>query len=176
MALTQLFFKKGNYLENIRLDVIIKESATASVRVTENPVENAANINDHVIVNPSMFTMDGVVSDISSTFTGAIPTAINTFTKNTKRSKEAWNALLELLTNKTVFSLVQNLRTYENVVLMSLSESQDKDTSNGLFFSSTLKEIIVVGAQTVTEDNFNDSNISDKMVPTTQGGLKQVEV
>ena len=57
MAIAQLFFKKGNFIGEIELDVIINESASASVRVTENPVEYGANVNDHIITEPMAFTM-----------------------------------------------------------------------------------------------------------------------
>jgi len=172
MSIAQLFFKKGNFISTVSLDIIINESASATVRVTENPVEFGANINDHIITEPMTFTVAGVVSDISSSKVGQFLRAPSIFSKNTSKSKEAWEELLEIQINKTPFTLVQGLKEYRNVVIISITESQDKDTSKGLFFTATMKEIIFAGAEIITEEQFNDSNIADKMVPAISGGLK----
>jgi len=172
MSIAQLFFRKGNYIEEIELDIIINESASSTVRVTENPVEFGANVNDHIIKEASTFTTVGVVSNISSSTIGQFKRVPTVFSKGTSKAKEAWEALLELQANKTVFDLKQGLREYKNVTILTLTENQDKDTANGLFFTATMKEIIFVGAQIVTEEQFNDSNIADKTVPSVSGGLK----
>jgi len=174
MSIAQLFFKKGNFISTIELDIIITEGATATARLTENPVENGANVNDHIIIEPMTFIVEGVVSNASTSFIGQITKNQNVFNNNISKSKEIWDQLLELQVDRTPFTLVQNLRRYDNVVILSLTENQNKDTSNGLFFTATLKELIFVGSQIVTSDQFNDSNISDKMVPATAGGLKQL--
>lgn len=174
MSIAQLFFRKGNYINTIQLDIIIREGATATARVTENPVEFGANVNDHIIIEPMTFSVSGVVSNISSTVAGVITTTQNIFSASSAKAKEAWEALLELQASKIPFTLVQGLKEYENVVILSLSEQQDKDTSNGLFFTATLKEIIFVGTQSITTEQFNDQDTSDRTIPTTEGGLKQL--
>ena len=175
MAISQLFFRKGNFISNIELDIIIQEGANASVRLTENPVENGANMNDHIIVQPMNFFVSGVVSNISSTTIGAFSNAGNVFNQSSTKAKEAWDALLELQVNRTPFKLVQGLKEYNNIIILNLTETQDKDTSKALFFTATMKEVIIPGTQTITEDQFNDENISDKMIPAINGGLKQLQ-
>jgi len=173
MSIAQLSFKKGNFISTIELDIIISESASATARITENPVENGANVNDHIIIEPMTFAIEGVVSNISSSFIGQFTRSSSVFNQEISKSKEAWEALLELQISRQPFTLVQNLKEYENVVILSLNESQDKNTSNGLFFTATMKELIFVGSEIVTEDQFDDSNTADKMVPAKSGGLKQ---
>ena len=172
MSIAQLFFKKGNFISTVEIDAVITESASATVRVTENPVEFGANMNDHIITEPMAFTVSGVVSNISSNKIGQFLRVPSVFSKNTSKSKEAWEELLELQINKIPFTLVQGLKEYRNVVILSLTESQDKDTSKGLFFTATMKEIIFAGAEIIVEEQFNDTNIADKMVPSVSGGLK----
>lgn len=174
MSIAQLFFRKGNFISTIELDIIISESASATVRVTENPVENGANVNDHIITEPMTFTTTGVVSNISSSVIGQFTRVPTIFSQSTANGKEAWEALLELLANKTPFTLVQGLKEYKNIVIIGLSESQDKDTANGLFFTATMKEIIFVGAQAIIAEQFNDPSIADKMITAIEGGLKQL--
>lgn len=172
MSILQLIFRKGNYLSTVELDAVIRETATATSKITQNPVENGADVNDHIIIEPMTFEMEGVVSDVSSSTLGQFTGILN---QSNQKTKATWNDLLKLQTNREPFKLVQGLKTYPNVVITSLTESQDKDTSNALFFIASLKEFIFVGAQEVTEEQFSDSDISDKMVPSINGGLKQLK-
>ena len=154
--------------------ILLSEGASATVRVTENPVEHGANMNDHIIVEPMTFNTVGVVSNISSSTIGQFTRVPTVFSRGTSRAKEAWEALLELRISKIPFTLVQGLREYKNAIILSLVANQDKDTANGLFFTATMKEIIFTGAQIVTEEQFNDSNIYDKVVSPTSGGFKSL--
>lgn len=175
MAFAQLLFRKGNFISTIELDIIINESATATARVTENPVENGANVNDHIIIEPMTFTTQGVVSNISSSFIGQFTQLPTIFNQDNSKAIEAWDALLLLQAERIPFDLVQGLKTYNNVVILSLNENQDKDTSNGLFFTAVMKEFIFVGAQIIEPEQFNEENTSDQMVPSVPGGLKQLQ-
>ena len=174
MALTQLFFKKENAIATIKLDVIIKESATATAKLTENPVESGANMNDHIIIEPMTFTVEGVVSNISSSFIGQFSQLVDTFTQDNSNAQEAWEALLQLQIDREPFTLVQGLRSYDNIVILTLNEQQDKETSNGLFFNATMKEVIFVGAEATTLSQFNEPDIADQVLPTIIGGLKNL--
>jgi len=178
MGIAQLIFRKGNFLGEIELDVIVSESAQASATITANPVENGADVNDHIIINPMTFSMTGVVSDSKVAILGGINTieqiaSGNAFTKEDTPSKEAWELLLELQAERIPFTLITNLREYENVVIENLSTSQDKDTSNALIFTANMKEIIFVGSQALTAEQFDNQNTADKAVPNVDGGLKQ---
>lgn len=175
MAIAQLIYYKGNFINTVELDIIISEGAVATARVTENPVEYGANVNDHIIIEPMTFTVSGVVSNISSKTSDAIDTLSTVFSQFTSKAREVWEDLLKLQIDRTPFTLVQGLKEYTNVIILSLSEQQDKDTANGLFFNATMKEIIFVGSEIVTSDQFNDSDISDKMVPSVTGGQKQLQ-
>lgn len=173
MSLAKLITRKGNFIEEIEIDVIISEGATSSSTITKNPVENGADVNDHIIIEPMTFQMSGIVSDASSSF---LQTAnqVAAIGSGTTRSKATWEDLLELQTRREPFTLVQGLKTYENVVIQSLSETQDKDTSNALSFTATLTEIILVGTGAPPTTEFGSDATSDQMTPATDSGLKQV--
>ena len=178
MGISQLIFRKGNFIGEIELDVIVNESAQSSATITANPVENGADVNDHIIINPMTFSMVGIVSDTKVQILGGLGTlnqviSGDAFTKDDTPSKEAWGLLLELQAERIPFTLVTNLREYENVVIENLSESQDKDTSNSLTFTANMKEIIFVGVQDVTAEQFDDQDTADKSLPDTDGGIKQ---
>lgn len=180
MAITQLFFQKGNFINTIQLDVIIEESASATAVITSNPVEQGADINDHVIVQPMTFSMVGVVSDLKigvASRVGLIQEATisgTSYTQLTRPSKDAWADLLALHANKLPFTLVQNLKEYENALMETLFERQDKDTSKGLFFTATFKILNLVGENAVNVQQYNESDTADRSTPNVRGGLKQV--
>lgn len=170
MAITQLFIKKGNFIQDIEIDAVISESATATARLTKNPVEYGADSSDHIIIEPQTYTLNGVVSNASSNLVDAAKNLLGNQTK----AQQIWEDLLELLTNKKPFTLVQGLKSYDNVVLTNLTESQDKDTSKGLFFTAQLSQLILVGTGGSPTTTFKDQDTSDKATPKTNGGLKSI--
>jgi len=178
MSWTQLIFQKDNKIDTIELDITIVESANASIRLTNNPVEYGADVTDHAIVEPMTFTIEGAVSNASSKTIGQFPSAIQNLTAavttDLTKSQQTWDKLLELLISKTPFTLIQGLKSYENIILKSIQEQQDKDTSNALFFTATLQELIYVGTPEKTKDFYNETSTSDQMVPTIKGGLKNL--
>jgi hypothetical protein len=167
MALTQLLFKKKNLIDTIEVDAIITEGATTSSEITKNPVQSGVDSNDHIITQPMTFSMAGVVSNASSGVLGQF--SRNAFTP--RKDQETWNKLLELQASKRPFTLVQGLKTYPNVQILSLTEQQDKNTYTSLFFDMELQELIIPGGA-LSQNQFSDQNITDQMIPPTQGGIK----
>lgn len=165
MSFDTLLFTRGSMISTIKLDVIISEGASSNARVTKNPVENGADMNDHIIIEPMTFNMTAVVSNSISNILD-LPNALDR-----TRAQSAWNDLLELQTSRVPFTLVQGLKSYNNVVIQSLTESQDKDTSKGLFFTATLTEIIIASTDGAPTTTYISSDISDQMAPKQNGGL-----
>lgn len=176
MSITQLFFKKGNFIDTIELDVIIEESASASARLTKNPVEKGADVNDHIIVDPMTFSLSGLVSNANVNVLDSVAGLfdLGRYTGATSPAKDAWNDLLELHASKTPFTLVQGLKSYRNAVLLSLVESQNKDTSKGLFFNASFAILNIVGDQAITVQQFNENDVADQAILNIKGGLKQL--
>ena len=177
MGIAQLIFKKGNFIGEIKLDIIVSETTNTSSTITSNPVENGSDVNDNIIINPMSFTINGVVSDNKVYPFGGFNKSSKIlagvdFSNVSTPSKEAWEELLELQASRVPFSLVTNLKKYSNVVIESLSTTQDKDTSNSLHFVANLKEIILVGSKIITAEQFNESSVADMAVANIDGGFK----
>jgi hypothetical protein len=174
MALTQLLFKKQNLLADIELDAVIREGVSAVNRVTNIPVENGADTNDHIIVDPLEFFMDGVISNVSSSLLGQLDRT-TIFSQDLAKIEKAWEDMLNLMKNRVVFSLIQGLRTYENVTITRLTSQNDSYTANALFFTASMREIILVGAKPVEKEQFNEPSIADQMIDSVKSGLKQLK-
>jgi hypothetical protein len=173
MSILTLLLRDGNYIDTIKIDAFLSESASASSRITSNPVENATDINDHKIVNPMTFTISGVVSNSSSNVLQTPEVVARAFANKT-RAQEKWDALLELQASGKTFTLIQGLRSYENVTLKDITTSQDVNTANALFFTATLVELNFIDITAPPAVTYASADTSDKAVPTTNGGLKQL--
>lgn len=171
MGIAQLIFKKGNFIGEIELDVIISETTNTSSTITSNPVENGSDVNDNIIMNPMTFSISGIVSDTKVSPFGGLNT-LSSFASDSTPSRDAWEDLLELQADRTPFTLITNLKAYDNIVIEGLNTTQDKETSKALYFTANLREIIFVGSQVLTAEQFNDTNVADQTTPTTNGGLK----
>ena len=171
MGISQLIFKKGNFIGEIELDIIVSETTNTSSIITSNPVENGSDVNDNIIINPMTYSISGIVSDTKVAPLGGLNTP-DSFAGESTPSKDAWEELLELQAKKIPFTLVTNLKEYDNVVIENLSTTQDKETSNSLNFTANMKEIIFVGSEVLTAEQFSEQDTADQTVPNTEGGLK----
>lgn len=177
MSLAQLFFGKKNEIGLIEFDVTISESATSTATATKNPVENGADITDHVRMEAMAFTVSGVVSDtpvqyLAGLSAQAIENIASGNISGNRPSTDAWDKLLELQTTREPFTLVQGLKSYDNVVITKLSSTQDAASGNALFFTAEMQEIILVGEAELTGDSFNEIFITAGMLETFNAGLK----
>lgn len=62
MALVSLFFQTKAKIDQMELDASISEGHEASATVSTNPLEDATNANDNVVLNNVKLTMEAVVS------------------------------------------------------------------------------------------------------------------
>lgn len=174
MSILRLILKKGYKIGTIEIDAFLAETSNATAKVTKNPVENGADINDHVIIEPMTFTVNGVVSNTSSSSINQFGGAASTGSSGQTKAQQIWSDLLKLQASREPFTLTLGLKAYDNVIIQSLSADQDKSTANALFFTASFSEIILVGTQAPPAVTYADSNTSDKSSPATGGGRKQV--
>lgn len=174
MSILTLLLRNGHYISEVQVDAFLREAATATARVTRNPVENGADVNDHIIIEPMRFVMEGVVSNTGSSVLTAAAFATAQFSLKVSRSQAVWADLLELQASRTPFTLVQNLKSYNNVAIESLTAVQDVNTANALIFTANLIEIIYVGKEAPPIVEYSSSTTSDKASPTSNSGTRQL--
>jgi len=144
---------------------------------TEEPIENASIVGDHIDVRPKVVTFEGIMSEAPITigqallgnFAGAVPaiggfgntlggtlfTGIaatlggNLLNSSENRLEKALNAMLDLQQKKIIVTLVTGLRAYNNMVLQSFTPIEEPTTGNSLIFTATFKEIQIVQSESV---------------------------
>lgn len=121
----------------ISIDAFVNESHSCSSSVTDNPVEDAENVADHVSHDPDTLEIEGVVGAA-----GVLETSGGNF-----RWIDAYVALRELRDNKTLVSVITGLRVYSNMIIESFTVPRAAEDGGALVFSMSLKEVRVVRSQ-----------------------------
>jgi len=170
MGLAQLIFKEGNFIGNIEIDAILDESASSRATATKNPVEKGADTTDHIRLEPMTFSSTGIVSDTPVRLLGNL---VNIFKNSGYRiSQQTWDKLLKLQAQREPFTLVQGLRSYDNIFIEELSYRQDKDTNNVLLFTCRMSEILFVGQNEVNAQTITERTTYDRTTPLLNLGRK----
>lgn len=166
---TGLSIEISKTLDTIQLDAIIRESNSSNIRLTQFPVESGATITDHAIIEPKKYQLIGSIANMRS-IGSASPTS--GFFGNDART--TYEELVQLQQQRTTFTVVAGLITYENLLIESISANQDKDTFNSLLFSATLVEILVAETESVNlpKKKVNDG-VKNRASSTVDEGRKQ---
>lgn len=169
MPLLNIFFNqnKRGEIGGISIDATISDEHTSACDLTENPVEEGANVTDHVQLKPVELTIEGVISDtpldfgiLNNLITGNFGAIKDTakgiagnFTGQTTRSTEEYNKLLDLQRKREPFKVVTGLKVYENMILVKLSVNRNATTGKSIHFKADLKQIRIVSSKTAKSMN-----------------------
>lgn len=148
----------------ISVDASMRESHEARSEVTKYPIEEGADQTDHVRLLPLSFSMDGVISDSPigyvgiNAVTGMVETTMSLF-GNSSRSKDAYEALMELRDTREPFDVVTGLRVYSNMILEDFVVNRTARTGQAMHFRARLIQIEV--ARTVRVAAPMSSDVAD---------------
>lgn len=170
MSITQLFFAEETKIGSVTIDAVISESASSKATLTKNPVEKGADTTDHIRLEPMSFSATGIVSDTPVKLLGNLT---NIFKNSGYRiSQQTWDKLLILQAKREPFTLVQGLKSYDNIVIEELSYTQDVNTYNVLIFNCTMAEIVLVGQDEVNAQTVKEKDTYDRTSPLIDLGRK----
>lgn len=117
----------------ILADVTIEENQRDDLEITRHPVEIGAQITDHAYKQPSEVRIHCGWSD-SGNFPGYV--------------QAAHDSLLQLQASRVPFSVTTGKRTYQNMLMSSLSITTDRESENALMAELTCRQVILVATQT----------------------------
>ena len=125
----------------VLLDVALDFSHAASLEVTEYPVEEGADIQDHVRQRPRMLEMTAVVSaePVAEQLQGQID-----------RDRDVWTDLVEISQSYELCTIDTDLETYENYLLADVSTTTTKDVGQGLMIQLSFRPYRSVTFETTT--------------------------
>lgn len=163
-------------IDGYPIDAALSEEIAAEAEVTSFPVESGADITDNVKLNPITVTITGVVSDtpIGEIEEKRAAAAAETAEKQAARamlksmlgafddmtrglstppylpSEEALSKLERIRDGRAPVTITTSLRTYDNMVMTSLSIPRSGETGRALEFTATFQQVTIVEVKRVT--------------------------
>jgi hypothetical protein len=140
------FFADGASPSVVAFDIVVSESHTSDLEITDNPVETGVVVSDHAFAKPDTLELVLMVSDTLLT------PALNPdpFSSIISRAATGWNWLKGLQKSAVPFEVQTGLQLYQNQLIGRLSAMQDKDKAGVLIVTASLREVQIVSTQTVT--------------------------
>lgn len=147
-------------INTIPLDVVIEESITHSVVVTEHPIEvgtingvSRGTIADHSYLAPTVYTMRGGVSDLPISWRVFRSDRLTGYanTNNTTRSLSAYQLIYqEHFLKQIPFTLATPFGDLENMLFRSFTIHRDQSTKNAIIFSAEMVQLQIVTPEEAT--------------------------
>lgn len=141
-------------LTGIVVDATVKETHLSECDVTKNPVEDGAPVTDHVQMQPKRLTIEGVISDtpLGFAFIGNIQNLVRSVTQifgARSRSQDAYDDLVRLQESKRPFTVITNLKKYDNMILVSLTVPREASTSAAIHFTAEMQQVRIVKSEEI---------------------------
>jgi hypothetical protein len=135
-------FKKSGLTDfAFELDLILSERHTMRSEVTRFPIEEGAEIADHVIKQPKRIQLTGLVSNTPVQILGGLSFE--------DRVQNAIDVLEQLREDKEIVTVVSGLKVYSDMIFTELIYPRDNITGQALEFRAILDEITKVELTTV---------------------------
>lgn len=163
-VLETVLLKRGRSLAGIIPNVVLEESHTDELTITNHPVERGAAITDHAFKNPAQVTVHygfGASGSILGALSGV------------GDPKTVYQQLLDIQASRVPFDLVTGKRSYSNMLIAALSETTDAQTENVLIVTATMREIIIVDTSVVTLAPADAQANPEKTAGVDNAGTKQ---
>lgn len=172
---------QNKYIANSRVefqfDAVTLEEHTATLEVTQEPLESGAITTDHAIIAPKQYTLTGIVSAIKTS--NGIPRG---GVKNSLNLRASYEQLIRLQQSREFFDIITPLFIYENLLIESITTSQDKDSANILIFSADMIQVNISRTQSVplprekitpeAQDRGASTDQQGRKAPEEQGEVK----
>lgn len=138
---------KGNKrgLGSIIPDVIISESHSDNMSITQHPIENGSTIHDHAHLSPEALKMQIAWSKSSVMLNGLMSGSI--FQQGYHSLNDIYKDLLDLQRKREPCDVITGKRAYKDMLITSLSVTTDKDTENALIVDVSLQQVMRVSLQ-----------------------------
>lgn len=148
-------------LKSLWVEVTFDEKTVDSYKITDHPVQYGVAITDHMIREPTTYTIragysgSGLLNSIKSIGNLASNLIQNkgAFWKGATLLQTQYQQLLDMQRSGIEFTIITPKRIYKNMVIKTLTVETDVDTENVLNFTAECREIqkasIVVGTAAV---------------------------
>lgn len=138
-------FVKQPQVDKLKLDALLSEEHRFSQQVSQHPIEQGEDVNDHLRPEPDVLTIRGIVSKT--------PVSIPLFLQNfTGRYRKSFSDLRKLAKKGVIFDVVTVKRKYKDMAVLSLSIVSDRNTGEVTDFTMVCQKIRRVSAFGIDPD------------------------
>lgn len=137
--------------------VTLEEVGTDELEITQHPVQQGASITDHAYMKPATVNIKVMWND------------------NDAPLAETYKNLLDLQSSREPFDVVTGKRTYRNMLIKSLGQTNDVQTENILSISLQLQEIFITAVEVVTVPERAKQKNAGKTGATENAGQKSAQ-
>lgn len=156
-------------------DAVINTNHTTTRQITEHPVQWGANISDHSYQMPARVEMEIGMSDSMACF--GLESAqlsggsyYSYFSKSGAKSRNAYQAFIDLQKLGSPIVLNTRLNRYENMVIESIATSDNYRTQNALRCTIAFKEIFIGKTGSIKQ-----SAVPSAATPLAEGQIKALK-
>ncbi len=150
IAISQTTGGSGAEFEAIELEATLQESFTGTAAVTDHPVEDGADITDHIRRQPETLELRGIVSNYPLVvLSSARARPIQPGGDPSQRAEEAFAFLRDLKDRGQTVDVSTTLSDYFNFAITSISVTRDKDSRQIVDLSISLREIQIARTEQV---------------------------
>jgi hypothetical protein len=154
-----LWGDKFRYLGPITALMTIRESGTDTLQITQHPVAAGAQITDHSFMDPARLDLTMMATNAQSQAWGE------------DYVTTVYQKLLDLQKSRLTFPIQTGKRLYQNMLMSSVSMTNDQTTEHALMLQIACQEIIIVdNAPLIPATN---QTAPQKTSGVVQGGPKQ---
>lgn len=166
--------------------VTLRETHTDDLEITEHPVELGAAITDHAYKKPAELVIEcawsnspqnpGLVNGLLGAVSGTLRGLGSILSGSSPDQVRAlYEQLLALQESRTPFDVYTAKRSYQNMLLKTLSTTTDGKTENMLSVTATLRQVLVARTQVISVNSApaQDMQIPQSTAPVLDKGVKQ---
>lgn len=159
--LQDILIRPKRQIGDIKIQVVVNESATDTLTITKQPVQQGASITDHAYMEPTTFshTIYFAAAGFENILSGGNGLA------------QIYQQLLSLQSSATPIDIVTPKRIYHNMLIATLTQTTDKLTENCLAIHASYQQVIFVPILATTVQRANLKNPGANS-PTQNGGNK----
>ena len=130
----------------IEFEATISEGHSGETEATNYPIEGSSDASDHIGRKPETLVLEVVISDtpIAADAGASVPGG-----SPDNRASDAWAFLRGIKDNAKLVRVDTRLQPYSGMFIKILSTTKDKDTSNIVAISITLRELSFGTAESV---------------------------
>lgn len=139
-------------------DAVFSTEHSSNITVTQHPVQSGASVSDHAYREPDEVRLEIGMSDAA------------VFAGDTSHSVNAYTQLRAIMEQREPITLITRLRTYQNMVITSMTVPDDYTTMNALKASIALQEVRIVSVATIrVQQTISGSKTTQSTGGTSKG-------